>query len=78
MRIIGIKVSGLVTATLVICGSAASSSAQPPADEVTRAQYDTWMTQLSNWGRWGADDQLGALNAAPITLLLNWRLPAEN
>ncbi len=60
MRIIGI--SGLATATLVICGSAASRSAQPPADEVTRAQYDTWMTELSNWGRWGADDQLGALN----------------
>ena len=25
-------------------------------------QYDTWMTELSNWGRWGDDDQLGALN----------------
>jgi hypothetical protein len=30
--------------------------------EVTKAQVDTWMQELSNWGRWGADDQLGAVN----------------
>jgi len=23
---------------------------------------EQWMTELSNWGRWGAEDQLGALN----------------
>ena len=39
------------------------SLAQEPADgEVTRAQFDAWMTELSNCGRWGDDDQLGALN----------------
>ena len=21
-----------------------------------------WMTELSNWGRWGKDDQIGTLN----------------
>src|SRR4029078_10254426 len=31
---------------------------------VTKAQADRWMTELSNWGRWGADDQLGALNSS--------------
>jgi len=35
-----------------------SSSHQP----VNKAQVDRWMTDLSNWGRWGKDDQLGALN----------------
>ena len=30
--------------------------------EVTKEQFDAWMTELSNWGRWGEDDQLGALN----------------
>jgi len=30
--------------------------------EVTAAQVDEWMQELSNWGRWGADDQLGAVN----------------
>ncbi len=26
------------------------------------AQLDTWMKTLSNWGRWGASDELGAAN----------------
>ncbi len=29
---------------------------------VTQAEFDGWMTELSNWGRWGPDDELGALN----------------
>ena len=28
----------------------------------TEAQVLDWMTSLSNWGRWGGDDQLGCLN----------------
>jgi kynurenine formamidase len=37
-----------------------AASVEPPP--VTKAQADRWMTELSNWGRWGKDDQLGALN----------------
>lgn len=40
-------------------------SAQPqPASpqKVERATIDLWMKELSNWGRWGARDQLGAVN----------------
>jgi kynurenine formamidase len=40
-------------------GPASSSNARPP---VTQAQYDKWQTELSNWGRWGKDDELGTLN----------------
>ena len=29
---------------------------------VTEAQYERWKKELSNWGRWGKDDQIGALN----------------
>src|SRR4051794_17698775 len=29
---------------------------------VTKAQAEGWNTTLSNWRRWGEDDQLGALN----------------
>jgi kynurenine formamidase len=29
---------------------------------VTKRQFDRWMVQLSNWGRWGKDDERGALN----------------
>ena len=37
-------------------------AATTPTPPVTKAQADRWMTELSNWGRWGKDDQLGALN----------------
>src|SRR6476660_7161527 len=36
-------------------------AAQSPRN-VTQADVDRWMTELSNWGRWGKQDQLGALN----------------
>jgi len=32
----------------------------PPA--MTRVEFDHLMQEISNWGRWGADDQLGTLN----------------
>jgi kynurenine formamidase len=51
---------GVVTVALIAYVPGTAVSAQD--DEVTREQYDRWMTELSNWGRWGEDDQLGALN----------------
>lgn len=30
--------------------------------KVTEADVEGWMDSLSNWGRWGPDDQLGAVN----------------
>ncbi len=40
--------------------SRAQSPASPPL--VTSAQYERWQTELSNWGRWGKDDEMGTLN----------------
>lgn len=39
---------------------AEGTSYPPPI--VTPAEFDHWMKDLSNWGRWGKDDQLGAVN----------------
>ena len=50
--------AGLAAAVL----AGAGLGAQEPPPEVTKTQFDAWMTELSNWGRWGDDDQLGALN----------------
>lgn len=50
---------GLLVSSSVWCGA---SGQDPAGEEVTKAQFDAWMTELSNWGRWGPDDQLGALN----------------
>jgi len=36
--------------------------AQQKLSSVSKEQFDKWMTELSNWGRWGKDDQLGAVN----------------
>lgn len=36
--------------------------ADPHPRTVSKADVDRWMTELSNWGRWGKDDQLGAIN----------------
>lgn len=33
-----------------------------PAEPVSRAQFDQWMQDISNWGRWGTDDERGTLN----------------
>lgn len=33
-----------------------------PAHHMTKEDVDKLMTELSNWGRWGKDDQLGTLN----------------
>ena len=29
---------------------------------VTQAEYERWQKELSNWGRWGKDDEMGTLN----------------
>ena len=43
---------------------ASEAAAQPTGADrtVTEAQYEQWKTELTNWGRWGADDEIGALN----------------
>ena len=43
-----------------LAGGGSLEAQQRP--EVTKAQVDQWMQELSNWGRWGVDDQLGTLN----------------
>ena len=30
--------------------------------EVSTAEFNQWMEEISNWGRWGEDDELGTLN----------------
>lgn len=37
-------------------------STQDPAVVVDLARIARWETELSNWGRWGPDDQIGTLN----------------
>src|SRR6185295_3116609 len=50
----------VIVAGLALAGAAAAQ--QTPRTPANKAQVDRWMTELSNWGRWGKDDQFGALN----------------
>jgi len=57
----------VVAGVVMVCCSLAvhaqqTRTAETPRPEVTKAQVQRWMTELSNWGRWGKDDQLGTLN----------------
>jgi kynurenine formamidase len=54
----------IVFAAALITSIASSGLTARPASDpvVTKADVAKWMTDLSNWGRWGKDDQRGTLN----------------
>ena len=56
--------SGFLLIVLLVAFGAVPGEAQTSGIHVpvTAAQYERWKTELSNWGRWGPDDQMGALN----------------
>jgi hypothetical protein len=61
-----VPLGGYLVAFLALAGITAYTRQTPRSDAertpVTKAQADRWATELSNAGRWGKDDQLGALN----------------
>src|SRR5215216_798357 len=52
----------LLALCLVVSSGMASQPAAQSSHTATKADFDRWMTQLSNWGRWGKDDQKGTVN----------------
>ncbi|MGH9786027.1 MAG: cyclase family protein [Terriglobia bacterium] len=47
----------------LVAGKLFSQAGAPSARPVVTAeQYERWKKDLSNWGRWGKDDQIGAMN----------------
>jgi hypothetical protein len=51
-RLIPLALSLLLTAAL----------AAQTSHTATKADFERWMKQLSNWNRWGKDDQKGTVN----------------
>src|ERR1043165_9313504 len=37
-------------------------SAETAPARVSAAEFDRWISDISNWGRWGKEDELGTLN----------------
>ena len=65
------RICALLLAACLLVASSAQPRSSRASDHypvtkvrprVTRAEYDRWKTELSNWGRWGTNDQSGALN----------------
>ena len=56
--------AGALLASGVVLGLSASNNVgvAQGRQTLTKADIDRMMTELSNWGRWGKDDQLGAIN----------------
>ena len=60
--VIGISMVVLIAALALSKASFQAGQAGGSRRPVTEAEYERWKTELSNWGRWGKDDQIGALN----------------
>jgi len=52
----------LLLATLLIITPPGPTAFAQQADPMSRADFDALMEEISNWGRWGDDDELGTLN----------------
>lgn len=59
----GAVFAGVVALFMVSAPASWQARAEPgAAPEVTAAEFEQWLKDVSNWGRWGADDELGTLN----------------
>jgi len=52
----------LVLAVAALAAGQQLASEAAPAPVVSEAEYERWKKELSNWGRWGRNDEVGALN----------------
>lgn len=60
---IGVLAGGVLAVVFAAGGrppASAQESSAPPL--VSQEQFDRWLVELSNWGRWGPDDELGLFN----------------
>ncbi|HYK58046.1 MAG TPA: cyclase family protein [Bryobacteraceae bacterium] len=53
---------GLALIALALSERAAGAQSAAQHSLTTPAEYERWQKELSNWGRWGKDDELGTLN----------------
>ena len=56
-------ISSFATPAQTVAPTPAAAAAATASHELrNRQDFERWMGELSNWGRWGTADQLGALN----------------
>ena len=56
-----LRLLGAASAAMAVPGAMAAPADKYPRN-LTKEDIDRWMKELSNWGRWGKDDQAGTVN----------------
>jgi len=56
------RVLSLAVAALLLIACSANTASVDSPHKLTKSAIDRWMKELSNWGRWGTHDEVGALN----------------
>lgn len=51
-----------LAASSIVSSGAALAQTPQAKQTVDKATVDRWMKELSNWGRWGKEDQMGSVN----------------
>ena len=54
--------TGILLSTVLLTGRLDVTQTMDSPSKLTAATLDQWMDDLSNWGRWGKEDELGTLN----------------
>ena len=54
--------TGILLSTFLLTGRLGVAQTMDSPSKLTAATLDQWMDDLSNWGRWGKEDELGTLN----------------
>jgi len=68
------QITPMKTILLLLLSGSLAAQTRP----ATTADFDRWMKELSNWGRWGKADEIGTLNLiTPATRLAAVRLVRE-
>src|SRR3954471_218812 len=62
MKRLNVHKIAIWSAPILLAAFACDSIADQAGRSVNAAQVDKWMTELSNWERWGKQDQMGAVN----------------
>jgi hypothetical protein len=62
LGVVAVVLFAIVVSRAAFSQQDAGASSRAGGHIVTQSQLDGWKTSLSNWGRWGKDDQKGTLN----------------
>src|SRR5260221_13409751 len=63
LMVAGSTLAGVVIVSIAVTPVVRSQGAPPASKRPAMAtDLERWKKELSNWGRWGKDDEIGALN----------------